>query len=264
MIRITVLQENTAAREDMIAEHGLSLYIETPKHSILFDMGQTNAFAENAKTLGVDLGRADLAILSHAHYDHTGGLSRFLAENDHAPIYASRHIFAPCYSGGERYIGMDPALFDCDRLILTGDRHKIDETLTLVTCNGLPAAAPMSGKGLSLLQGGAHIPDSFQHEQYLIIRDGERRIVISGCSHKGVIHIVNWLTPDILIGGFHFKGMDPDGADRAFLADAAQRLLQQGAQYYTCHCTGQAPYAFLKGMMGERLHYAACGDCFEL
>ena len=264
MIRITVLQENIAARSDVIAEHGLSLYIETPKHTILFDMGQTEAFAENARVLGVDLSRVDVAILSHAHYDHTGGLARFLAENDHAPVYASRHVFAPCYSGDERYIGMDPALFSSDRLILTGDTLEIDEELTLQSCNGLPFSFPMSGKGLTTLQDGAYIQDTFLHEQYLTIRDGARRIVISGCSHKGVLNIAQWLSPDVLIGGFHYKGFDPAGEDSAFLKSAALQLLEHSTLYYTCHCTGEAPYAFMKEIMGDRLHYAACGDRFTL
>ena len=82
-MKVTVLIENTACREDLAAEHGLSLLIETSTSTILFDAGQTGAFADNAKKLGIDLNTVDFCILSHGHYDHGGGLKRFLEENDH-------------------------------------------------------------------------------------------------------------------------------------------------------------------------------------
>ena len=80
-MRIVTLVENTSRRQDLTAEHGLSLYIETGSHKILFDAGQSAAFADNAEKLGIDLTQADLAVLSHGHYDHGGGLGKFLETN---------------------------------------------------------------------------------------------------------------------------------------------------------------------------------------
>ena len=84
-MKVTTLMENTACAERYAAEHGLSLFIETKKINILFDSGSSEAFADNAEKLGVDLGTADIAILSHGHYDHSGGLLRFLQRNEKAP-----------------------------------------------------------------------------------------------------------------------------------------------------------------------------------
>nr|MCR5715363.1 MBL fold metallo-hydrolase [Lachnospiraceae bacterium] len=88
-MKITALVENTT-KSDCPTEHGLSLYIETARHNILFDTGQTTLFADNAERFGVDLSSVDLCMLSHGHYDHGGGLKKFTLCNDHAKIYMNK------------------------------------------------------------------------------------------------------------------------------------------------------------------------------
>ena len=114
-MKIVTLMENTSCREDVCFEHGLSLYIETDTHKILFDAGQSAAFADNAEKLGVDLRKVDFAVLSHGHYDHSGGLGRFLEINGTASVYVSRYAFEPHYSANG-YIGLDPALQRSSRI----------------------------------------------------------------------------------------------------------------------------------------------------
>ena len=113
-MKITTLIENTACREGLVCEHGLSLYIETGSKRILFDAGQTGAFGDNAEKLGIDLSRVDLAVLSHGHYDHGGGLKRFLELNAAAPVYINQSAFSQCYNGPEKYIGLAPSLRESD------------------------------------------------------------------------------------------------------------------------------------------------------
>ena len=115
-MKITSLLENTTTNEQFKVEHGLSLFIETENCKILFDMGQTDLFAENARTLGIDLAEVDSAVLSHGHYDHGGGLAKFLEINDHAPVYISEKVFQPHYNGTEKYIGLDCRLQGNERL----------------------------------------------------------------------------------------------------------------------------------------------------
>ena len=97
-MKLVTLMENTTGREDLTCEHGLSLYIEACGKKILFDAGQTGAFADNAQKLGVDLKSVDLAILSHGHYDHSGGLMRFLQINDTAKVYVHKDAFNPHFT----------------------------------------------------------------------------------------------------------------------------------------------------------------------
>ena len=258
-MKITSLLENTASRADVCAEHGLSLYIETERHRILFDMGQSDLFAKNAQALGVDLSRVDLAVLSHGHYDHGGGLKTFLSVNTHAPVYVHRDAFLPHYNGTEKYIGLDTALAKSPRLVFTDDSHRIDDTLSLFSCNGEKRGWEKDSGGLFERVESDFIPDDFRHEQYLLIEDAGRRVLISGCSHAGILNITAHFAPDVLVGGFHLSKMPTDER----LASMAMALAAYPTAFYTCHCTGQAQYDLLRSYM-PRLSYLACGDSISL
>jgi 7,8-dihydropterin-6-yl-methyl-4-(beta-D-ribofuranosyl)aminobenzene 5'-phosphate synthase len=202
---IQVLLENTTTRNDMMTEHGLSLLITACGRRILFDMGQTDRFAQNARALGIDLCSVDTAIVSHGHYDHGGGLATFLELNDHAPVYIRREAFYPYYNGTEKYIGLDPALASHPRLVFTDDIQKLDNGLTLYSCNEQDRRTPISGLELKEKKGDCFTQDAFLHEHYLVIEEDGKRVLISGCSHKGILDLAAWFKPDILIGGFHFS-----------------------------------------------------------
>lgn len=260
MLRIKTLLENTQARSDALTEHGLSLYIETERHKLLFDMGQSDKFAQNARLLSVDLSAVDIAVLSHGHYDHGGGLAHFMELNHSAKVYLSRYAFEPHYAGTERYIGIDPALAGNPRLVPVADHIQLDDELELLSCNQLPQAYPTDSAGLTTQCGESFVPEDFRHEQYLMIHDGTRRVLISGCSHKGILNIMEWLHPDILIGGFHFMKLDLTGEGRKTLTQAAAVLNSYPTAFYTCHCTGAEQYGLLKELMGDKLHYLASGQ----
>lgn len=265
MIKVTVLTEDTGREPGLYAEHGLSLYLETEQHHILFDMGQSGVFAQNAKALGIDLAKVDLAIISHGHYDHGGGLKVFCDINHKAPVYMSRFAFAPFQSEDQRNIGLDPALAENDQIILTQDIWRIDDKLELCSCHQRPCFVPVDSAGLKTIRDGKQVPDDFRHEQYLIIRDGGKRTVVSGCSHKGILNIVHWLRPDILIGGFHLLNLPGSREGEERLGHIAELLLQYDTIYYTGHCTGAEAYRILKQNMGDRLRPLSTGEriCIE-
>lgn len=263
-MKILTLIENTACGEGFACEHGLSLYIETARHKILFDAGQTGAFAANAEKLGVDLSQVDIAVLSHGHYDHGGGLWEFLRRNHKAPIYMSKFAFEPHFNADGRYIGLDETLEQSDRILFTEDMLVIDEELTLYSCNHRPRQYDMLTCGLNMVDGGVQVPEDFRHEQYLLIQEEGQRILISGCSHKGILNIAQWFQPDVLVGGFHFMKLETTGEDGKFITDAARRLCAYPTRYYTGHCTGQAQYELLKSLMGDRLQAITSGSMIDL
>jgi 7,8-dihydropterin-6-yl-methyl-4-(beta-D-ribofuranosyl)aminobenzene 5'-phosphate synthase len=258
-MRVVSLLENTAAMPGIGVEHGLSLYVEWRGVKLLFDMGQSGLFAQNAEALGVDLSAVDVAVLSHGHYDHGGGLSTFLALNDHAPVYVHADAFLPHYNGTEKYIGLDKTLQNEKRIIFVDDILKIDDELSLYSCNNNIRNHYLDSFGLNMKCNGEFLPDDFKHEQYLLINENGKRVLISGCSHKGVMDIAEWFEPDALVGGFHYSKLPLDEK----LKEYALTLASHKTSYYTCHCTGTEQYEFMKKYMPQ-LSYLSCGQSIVL
>ena len=257
-MRITALTENTSAR-GLPVEHGLSLFVEMENYRFLFDMGQTDLFAENAETLGIDLNAADFAVLSHGHYDHGGGLRTFLLINGHAPVYMSRYAFELHYNGTEKYIGLDQGLKASDRIVFVDEEKKISEGITIFGCHGAPKLMDFGSSGLNMIRDGRMMPEDFRHEQYLLVEERGKKILFSGCSHRGILNIMRWFRPDILIGGFHFSKLPLDET----LDGYAKALDACPTVYYTGHCTGTEQYRFMKGRM-KRIHYLSTGDSISI
>lgn len=257
-MKVTVLAENTACREGLEAEHGLSLYLETAGRKILVDMGQTDVFAHNAEILGIDLRQVDIAVLSHGHYDHGGGLKTFLQSNTKAPVYIHADAFGQHYNGTQKYIGLDPALAHHPRLIPVKGSMQLAQDLWLHDCNGL--GWQIHSWGLNQKNADGFSPDSFSHELYIQITEGEKRVLISGCSHKGIENIAGHFRPDVLIGGFHLNKQE----DPYALQSIAQKLLESCGVCYTGHCTGQKQYAYMKAVMQQRLQPLSTGMMIEL
>lgn len=263
-MKIHVLMENTACSPEFAAEHGLSLLIESEGRRILFDMGASPAFAENARRMGLDLSKADAAVLSHGHYDHGGGISRFLELNSHAPVWVSPYAFEPHFNAAGKDIGLDSAWQSHARI-----RSAPAEVWTLFPGGTLYAASAVSspyGTDTSVMtvqRGGGKVAEDFRHEQYLLLEEQGKRVLFSGCSHRGILNIASFFRPDVLVGGFHFMKLSPDThAER--LNRAADILLQLPTRYLTGHCTGEASFRFLKEHLGERLSAFSTGMIITL
>jgi 7,8-dihydropterin-6-yl-methyl-4-(beta-D-ribofuranosyl)aminobenzene 5'-phosphate synthase len=268
---IKVLAENTSVSENLGCEHGLSLYIETDKHRLLFDTGASGLFAENAQKLGVDLSSVDLAVLSHGHYDHGGGLKTFLSMNKIAKVYINQHAFEKQYAnrpgGTKEYIGLDETLLPDARIVFCGELCEIDEELELFSGIKGNRLSPSGNKDLLRKIGDDFVLDDFTHEQNLIIRKGGKTLLISGCAHNGIVNIIEHFKaetgrlPDYVIGGFHLYNPNNKENEKPETVDEIGNfLLDTKAQYYTCHCTGIESYNRLKTLMGENIKYLSTGN----
>ena len=286
-MKVISLLENTTNIPEMLTEHGLSLYIEDDGKKILFDVGQTDLFAKNAIKLGVDLTKVDYAVLSHGHYDHGGGLETFFKINHTAKVYITKYAFEPHFNGREKYIGLDKNLLKNyeDRFIFTEDENRLSQRVSIFNCNNNCYVYECNPYGLKVgllenkhkeectfssdcnMQNLKLVPDDFRHEQYLFI-EGKQSVLFSGCSHKGILNIMSWCNPDVLIGGFHFKSLELDGDNaeesKKVLNKSAKVLKTYKTKYYTCHCTGIPQYEYLKPIMGEQLDYLSTGMELEI
>ncbi|MGE4352764.1 MAG: MBL fold metallo-hydrolase [Oscillospiraceae bacterium] len=272
---IKTLVENTLASENLCCEHGLSLYIETEKHNILFDTGASGAFAENAEKLGVDLTKVDLAVISHGHYDHGGGLKTFLGINSQAKVYLQQRAFERHYAkrpGDKRAdIGLDETLLPNERFVFCGENAIIDDTLELFSGVVATRLAPSGNKTLLVKNGDDFALDDFGHEQNLIIKQGGKTLLVAGCAHNGIVNVVARFQelkgdmPDFVIGGFHLRNFSAKEDEKPEIVEEIGKiLLDTRAKYYTCHCTGMASYERLKTIMGENINYLSTGDTLTL
>jgi 7,8-dihydropterin-6-yl-methyl-4-(beta-D-ribofuranosyl)aminobenzene 5'-phosphate synthase len=269
---IKTLVENTSISDDFKSERGLSLYIKTHKHKMLFDLGLGSLFVENAEKMNVDLKEVDLVIISHGHYDHGGGLRKFLEINKKAKIYLNINAFKGHYSYrkniGMKYAGLDTSLLPNDRFIFVSEDMIIDEELELITNIKGDKLFPSINKTLYMdSPSGEKVHDTFSHEQNLILKQDNKVILISGCSHRGVVNIIehveslNNYNLTHVIGGFHlYSGSSAIDENPMLVHKLGEYLKNTDKKYFTCHCTGINSYKILKDIMGEQIDYLKTGS----
>ena len=275
-MKIVTLLENTACDAGLCAAHGLSLYIETPKHKILFDMGPDARFLDNAKKLGVDLSAVDIAVLSHGHYDHGGGLRAFCEINSQADIFIHTDAFGDFYAVEEgkepRYIGLDPELWELEsRIVPTSEFVKLDDELTLFSNEPEVFPALAASAKLRMDTPAGLRPDPFTHEQNLLVTAWGKSVLFAGCAHRGIVNILAGARerlgrlPDAVFGGFHFFELDPADPRSGELIEATSKALLEGETvYYTGHCTGEYAYGKLHDILGDRLRRMTGGSVVEI
>ncbi|RVU54383.1 MBL fold metallo-hydrolase [Anaerosphaera multitolerans] len=268
-MKIITLVENTSKIENLKAKHGLSFYIETKMHKILFDLGPDNTFFLNAEKLNVDISEVDTVIISHGHYDHGGGLKTFLENNVKAKIYINKNAFAPHYvksTDSNKYIGLKKEFEKNERMVFVGDSLEIDEELFLFS----DVEGQFKTKSNSVLLKEDGREDDFIHEQNLIIREQGRNILFTGCSHRGITNIVKAALKhvekiDVVIGGFHLFSASNKVTEPSEVVDKlAAELNELDSKFYTCHCTGDQAFKEMKKVMEDKLDYIATGDVLEI
>ena len=277
-MRIINLIENTEGRSGCAYAHGLSFYVETKKHRILLDLGPSGETLHNAQTLGIDLDKVDTVILSHGHYDHSGGILPFAGINDQALIYMQESATGEYYSdrgksAPERYeyIGIDKTIAELAQVrFLQGD-YRIDDELELFTIKNRSHKLPSSNKRILVRRGDHFQFDDFVHEQFLVIREGSKRVLMSGCAHSGILSIMDAFCdkygkePDLVISGFHLmKKTEYTGDEIREIEEIAGELKKYSTRFITCHCTGLPAFDRMKAIMGDQLAYVHSGEEIDL
>jgi|WetSurMetagenome_2_1015567.scaffolds.fasta_scaffold448455_1 7,8-dihydropterin-6-yl-methyl-4-(beta-D-ribofuranosyl)aminobenzene 5'-phosphate synthase len=266
-MRIITLIENLVYKQGLFAEHGLSFYLETGHKKILFDTGQSGNFLTNAKALGIDISEIDSVIISHGHYDHTGGLYPFLKVNHKATVYIKKEAFKPKFHGTEKFIGIayDPLLLD-GRIEYVNGITEIDKDIFIMSDIPIKNLLDTNFHHFKISTPHGFENDEFNDELFLAIRRSNELSVISSCSHRGITNIIDAaishfrLSVNLVIGGFHIRNC---GADQL---EAITMYLERfsAKSIGICHCTGVEKYAELVCHFKTRVFYNHTGYTIDV
>lgn len=282
-MKVTALIENRPSKTDsrLVAEWGLSLHISFNGHGILFDAGASGAFAKNAAILSVNVASIDAAVLSHHHSDHGGRLRRFLEINAITPVFQGAPPNGDCYFKPfgfvRKYVGLDKALATDypDRFETIRETTEILPDVFLVPHIDCSRPKPAGNKHLFLKRNQTFDFDDFAHEIVMVIKDKGKLVVLTGCSHNGILNMVDTVarafagTPiKAVIGGFHCIAIPPFKTMAESLRDVndiARLMLDYPVEaIYTGHCTGTKAFGVLKSEMGARIVDVQTGSWFEV
>jgi 7,8-dihydropterin-6-yl-methyl-4-(beta-D-ribofuranosyl)aminobenzene 5'-phosphate synthase len=283
-MKVTALVENTRLenRQDLNPEWGLSLHIQHDGAQILFDTGATEAYGHNAERLGVGLREVDVVIISHHHYDHGGGLAHFLETNSKAKVYLRRNEAGDPYYRAffgiiNKYVGLDNTLLrkHSDRFVFVDEFAEIWPGVFILTEIGNRYPLPRGNRHLFVEEGGARRLDRFEHELVLVVREQEGLVVLTGCSHRGILNMVDAVSSQFqgfpikaVFGGFHLIGLPKlntmAGSKREVEGIGEEILKYPIEKVYTGHCTGPKAYRVLKGVMRDKLEYLPTGGGVEV
>jgi 7,8-dihydropterin-6-yl-methyl-4-(beta-D-ribofuranosyl)aminobenzene 5'-phosphate synthase len=253
-VRITVLVDNTVRSPGLLAEHGLSYWIDTGTHHVLFDTGQGMALVPNMNRMGIDPANADALVLSHGHYDHTGALGIIFNVAVRAKLFLHPHALVERYSCREDLahpIGMPAATAQQltaseQRLAYTIDPNEVVPGM-FVTGEVPRKTQYEDTGGLFFLDAACRKVDDIHDDQALFMDTNPGLIVILGCAHAGMINTLNYVA-DIthrpihaVIGGTHLVNAS---ADR--IAQTIQSLRTINPKLLVpAHCTGPRGMAAL-------------------
>jgi len=273
-IRITILVENTARKPGLLAEHGMAFWVEHHRRKLLLDCGQGGVLQGNAFKLGIALNELDALVLSHGHYDHTGGAAEVLKGMLPVPVYihplALARKFAGYEDGHAQEIGIPyparQAIFRFpERLIAT---EKPTEIFPGVMVTGsVPREVEFEDTGgRFFLDEACSQPDLLLDDQALFITTSSGTVVLLGCAHAGVINTlryVRFLTGSqpiaAVIGGMHLVRASPERIART--VEELRRL--EVACVAPAHCTGTAAVAAMHDQLPERFCECSVGTRFE-
>jgi len=269
-LRITTLSENTAGLPEVLAEWGISVLVETGDLKILLDTGASISVPHNAPIFGLDLSTIDKIILSHGHYDHTGGLKEVLKQiGKQTDVIAHPDIWAKKYrrvGDRERYIGIPFSKEELEALGATFTLTKDPVWITddIVTTGEIAMTEEFEDldPNMYVKESGDWRRDELWDDRALIIKTGKGLAVILGCAHRGVINTLRHaqeLTGVTLIhtviGGMHLTRTSEERVLRT--ATALQELGVQ--RVGVSHCTGLPAAVLLAQQLGEAFFFNNTG-----
>lgn len=273
-MRITILVDNKG-EPGLATEHGFSIWIEQQDRRILFDMGQGKAIWRNVERLDVDLSKADSLVLSHGHYDHTGGIARLLTSNPDIQVYAHPGLLSRRYSVAQdkpaREIGVPVDSANAIRNIRSERLTWVKEPLCLSPDIGLTGEIPRvtafeDTGGAFFLDPEGRRPDLLEDDQAMWFSTARGLVVVFGCCHSGLVNSLRSITATTriekifaIIGGLHLVN-----ASEKRLEETCRELEGLDADaIIPCHCTGDGAVDFMRQSLGDVVQPGCAGAVYE-
>jgi 7,8-dihydropterin-6-yl-methyl-4-(beta-D-ribofuranosyl)aminobenzene 5'-phosphate synthase len=267
-IHITILIEDTTSKMDLKTEHGLSFWIEYDGKSILFDTGQSDVLIQNAAALDINLANSEAVVISHGHYDHTGGLQAVLDIATKTKIYVHPKALEQKFrqkSLGAKLIGMPNSAKKAIQ-----SRHVIWTVTPAEIFPGVLVTGQVPRWNDYEDVGGAFFvdndcvkPDKLLDDQAMFIESTKGTVVILGCSHAGVVNTLDYISKltnnkkiYAVIGGMHLinaKQIRINHTIEAFKNYDIQK-------YVPLHCTGMKAKDDLKNVFGDKCLFLGNGE----
>lgn len=272
-LEIVTLSENTVSGRDLVGEWGLSFFVRYGDAALLFDTGAGESVSANAGTLGVDLAAVDKILLSHGHFDHTGGIPHALRAigRDTVPVYGHPDIFTRKYSRKKKdtcsFAGIPWAREELERLgaefrlsagpVWFGDDIVLSGEEPMTT-----GFETVSDKLLIKTGDGGYVHDEMKDDQSLFLITDLGLVILLGCAHRGMINIIRYAVEltgvdrvHMVVGGTHLVAA-PDGQ-----IDASIEALRELKVDWVgvSHCTGGYAGARLAAAFGEKFFFNNAG-----
>jgi len=273
-VRVTILAENTAKQAKVLAEHGLAYWIEYAGHQILFDAGQGYVLRHNATALEIPLNSVEAIVLSHGHYDHTGGIAEVLADREGINVFAHPAAFGPKFirrsDGSVRFIGIPEIAFQSLQRP-TVSVHHVTRPTTIYP--GLVVTGPIpqllgceTGNPRFFLDEACQTRDSLEDDQAMFFTTSKGLIVLLGCAHSGVINTISYIEQLVpgqpihaLMGGMHLLEASQERIQWT-VNELRKRKIQMIAP---AHCTGIKATLAIWQAFPERCSEACVGTQWE-
>ncbi|MDX9971794.1 MAG: MBL fold metallo-hydrolase [FCB group bacterium] len=272
-VNVTVLVENSAHGARLLGEHGLSYWVEANGHAILFDTGQGMALEHNARVLGIDLAKTEAVVLSHGHFDHTGGLPSVFTAAPQARIYAHTMAFEPKFTRGNdgsvREIGIPEVSLHAAQGAgtITWTTHPTEILPGLWVTGPVPRENAFEDTGGPFfIEASCRVRDPLEDDQALFFDTDQGTVVLLGCAHAGIVNTLSYirsLTEDrpiaAVLGGMHLLSASPER-----IAHTVEYLAALGKpRLGPAHCTGLKAFVGLWSTFPEQCVPCGAGTRME-
>jgi 7,8-dihydropterin-6-yl-methyl-4-(beta-D-ribofuranosyl)aminobenzene 5'-phosphate synthase len=270
----SVIQTNSLNDE---TDNGLSFFIEFDERKILFDIGQSDLFFENAEKMGIDLSQVDYLILTHSHFDPNGGLNHFLKKNKKAKIFlhinAANKFYTRIFDLIACYVDLfQKSIAQKSRIYFIDEDTQIEDNIILLEGFQEVFPQPEAIKAFYEKTHNQFIIDKFNHELVMLLIENNEIVLFSGCLHSGIINTIeevklfsNTMRIKATFDGFNINNpITKKNESQDYFKELTEVPGETDPAFCILHSTGEKNFLYIKGRMDRKIQTMTTGQVFEV